>query len=251
MQAQPNRPLPNWLMVAGSVGIVVHLAALLILSVAAQSGPWWLGSLGMPSQAEEPEFARGAHDFLSNVYYRPLHLTSNYHFISNMPERSTVRFEVNVLDENGQSIKKVMFPDPKANFWVRHRQSLLAQALGDDRPVQLPDSVRVPIPDRKVWFPPRDDQRLDVKRENFLQDERTKQRNNMGFMQPSPWSEVLAASYARHMARTYGGAKAEIVRMSREPINPAIVLPVAPPKNFFDRSFKTLTSNFGEYRRDD
>ena len=251
MHEQTNRPLPKWLMVAASVGIAVHLVALVILSVASQSGPWWLGSLGMPSQAEEPEFARATHNFLGDVYYRPLHLTNNYHFMSNMPERTTVRFEVNVLDENGQSIKKVMFPDPNANFWVRHRQSLLAQGLGDDRPVQLPDSVRVPSPMRKVWFPPRDEQKLETHVENELQAKRNEFRNNMmGFMQPSPWSEVLAASYARHVAREYGGAKAEIIRMSRDPINPAIVLPVAPPKNFFDRSFKTLVSNFGEYSRD-
>jgi hypothetical protein len=253
MHEQPNRPLPKWLMVAGSIGIAVHLVALVILSVASQSGPWWLGSLGMPSQAEEPEFARGMHTFLGDVYYRPLHLTNNYHFISNMPERTTVRFEVNVLDENGTSIKKVMFPDPNANFWVRHRQSLLAQGLGDDRPTNLPESERVPNPERKVWHPARGDQKLGSHPENRLIDERNAMRKTgdmMGFMQPSPWSEVLAASYARHVAHVYGGAKAEIIRMSREPINPAIVLPVAPPKNLFDRSFKTLVSNFGAYSRD-
>jgi len=31
--------------------------------------------------------------------------------------------EVKLKNENGQVIKTVMFPDPQANFWVRHRQA--------------------------------------------------------------------------------------------------------------------------------
>src|SRR5437773_746728 len=129
----PARPLPRGLIVVASIAIVFHLFALVVLVLAAQSGPWPT-PLGLGSPAEPPEFTKGISSTLLSSYLEPLHLTHNYHFDSNRPESSYVFFEVRLHDADGKLVKSLKFPDAEANFWVQHRQSLLAQALGNDQP---------------------------------------------------------------------------------------------------------------------
>lgn len=252
-QPFPARPLPRKLIIIGSIGIIVHLSALAVLVVAAESGPWPT-PFNVASPAPEPEFIKGFGEFASRAYLRPVHLTANYHFPSNRPELPHVYFEVRLKDKDGKPItdargnpKVFKFPEENANFWVRQRQSLLAQGLGEDQPVQLAQSVQIPSPLKTVWYAAnmRGERKLEQKEERELQKMRSEQ-GIMMFPRPSGWSLMLAKSYARHMCRTHGAAKVEIVRHSREPILPAILLPTPPPAEMFEGSFTTLVCNFGE-----
>ena len=245
-QPFPARPLPRGLIVFGSIAIVFHLFALVVLAVAAQSGPWPT-PLGLGSPAEPPEFTKGISSTLLSSYLEPLHLTHNYHFDSNRPETSFVYFEVKLRDADGKLLKSLKFPDADANYWVRHRQSLLAQSLGNDQPYQPPQSVRIPSPTVRVWYSeqPRQESKLEEKLERDLQELRSKQNIEV-FFQPSDYSLLLAKSYARYLCRTYGAAKAEIIRHSREAILPAIVLPMITEQPLFERTFNSFVANFGD-----
>src|SRR5262245_9651803 len=245
--SSPARPLPRGLIVIGSIAIVFHLFALFILAVAAQSG-LWPTPLGFGSPAEPPEFSKSVRNTLLSAYLEPLHLTHNYHFDTNRPETPFVYFEVKLRDADGKLLKSLKFPDADANFWVRHRQNLLAQSLGNDQPYQPPQSVRLGAPKVRVWYSeqPRQESRLEEKEERDLQEMRARQNIEV-FFQPSDYSLLLAKSYARYLCRTYGAAKAEIVRHSREAILPVIVLPAA-TEALFERTstFNTFVANFGE-----
>lgn len=128
------RKLPWWIPLAGSAVIAFHLAALFFLSLAAQSGPWpvFYGVDMSPG----PQFAGTINNVVYPNYLRPLGLTHNYHFTTDRPALDGVRFEVKLRDENGTVIKTLKFPEANANFWVKHRQYLLAQCLANDVPTQ-------------------------------------------------------------------------------------------------------------------
>ena len=246
----PARPLPRGLIVAGSLAILFHLFALGVLVLAAPSGPWYTPLLPMSTPADPPEFVKAVGDSLSSFYLQPLHLTHNYHFESNRTENPSVYFEVKLTDAEGKPLKSLKFPDANSNFWVRHRQTLLAQGLGNDQLYNLPQSVRNPSPLVRVWFSDKAwaENKLEDKIERDLQDIRSKGGTDM-FFQPSDWSLLLVQSYARYLCRTNGAAKAEIIRHSREPILPVIVLPLADElrtRGWFDRTFNTFVANYGE-----
>ena len=59
-------------------------------------------------------------------------------------------FEVHLKDEQGQVLTTLKFPDDNANFWVRHRQNLLARALADDQQVEASGGERVAAPGHKA-----------------------------------------------------------------------------------------------------
>ena len=42
-----------------------------------------------------------------------------------------------IENESGKVINTYRFPDPAANPWVRYRQRLLAQQLGNDEPLRI------------------------------------------------------------------------------------------------------------------
>jgi hypothetical protein len=243
----PARPLPRGIIIAGSVAIAFHLFALGVLVLAAPSGPWPT-PIGLGSPAEPPEFSKEVSNTLLNVYLRPLHLTHNYHFESNMPERSFVHFEVKLRDADDKLIKTFKFPDENANFWVRHRQDLLAHGLGNDQPYQPPQSVRVPSPPAKAWYGETGEESKYVEK---LESEWQEIRGKRGvevFYQPTDFSLLLVKSYARYLCRTYGAATAEIVRSSREPILPVILVTRADEGSLrvmTGRSFSTFVANYG------
>src|SRR5262249_13830522 len=119
IQKKPPRPLPMWLMAAGSLFAVGHILAVGLLALAAPSGPW-LTNFG-PSEAIGPQFAQSiTNNFTYPWYFQPLRMSHNYHFKSNHPAGTTAYFEVHLKDEFGEVAKILKFPNDKANFWVRH-----------------------------------------------------------------------------------------------------------------------------------
>src|SRR5207249_9580161 len=80
----------------------------------------------------------------------PLKMTYNYHSPTHRPETMALYLEVRFKDEAGQLIKTVRIPDENANYWVRHRELLLAHALGEDEIVEPGSGEIIPAPNQKV-----------------------------------------------------------------------------------------------------
>ena len=237
-------PLPGVLIGAASVFVGLHFLAIGVHVLAAPSGPW-VTPMGVPSQATGPKFTEKLDEAVTTAYLQPLHMTHNYHFNGNRGDTPGVAFEVRLKDADGQLIKTLRFPSPQANAWVRQRQAMLAQQLGDDEPVQpLPGEV-IPAPGQKmkkktIWEPVGPD---DLEMREI--DEHLVPKNRQVFG-PRPWSLIVARSYARYLCRDYGAASAELTRLSRQAVMPEILFA---PK-IEDEELKTLTTRFGEYRHE-
>jgi hypothetical protein len=237
------RALPRGIVVLGSVVLLVHLFAVAVLALAAPSGPW--PTAFGTSMALEPQFAQSISTVTTRRYLQPLKMTHNYHFVANRPALPGVFFEVRLKDRTGQEIKTVRFPDQNANFWVRHRQGLIAQALADDQPVEARPGEVIPAPNQKVktvpiWdmTPPDPMLRLRSVPEHLIPRDRPVSR-------PSEWSLVLARAYVRYLCRAHGAASAELIRHTRDPIMPAVLFTNDPPPN----AFEDLIANYGELSR--
>jgi hypothetical protein len=238
----PPRPLPSWLAYAVSGVVAAHLLAVVLLVLAAPSGPWPT-DYGR-SFAVGPVFTLSAGESVTRHYLKPLKMTHNYHFAGNRPGRPDVTFEVTLADETGAAVKTLRFPDPKANFWVRHRQGLLARALADDQPVAPPAGEAIPAPNRAartvtVWEV-RGDGSLGLRAvpEHLLPRDRP-------VFRPSGRSLVLARSYLRHLCAEHGAASARLTRRSREAVLPATLYAAELPAEMFQE----LVADFGEVRR--
>ncbi len=249
-RSHPPGRLPRWLVIAGSAVIALHFVALGLHVLAVRSGPWPT-PMGQ-AMAEPPAFVRTIYDDLAvtvnNTQYRPVQLylaglkmTHNYHFMANQLGGVDARIEVRLKDDKGKTIKTVRFPDEDANFWVRHRQSLLAQALTNDEPVEARPGERIPAPGKKSeqvrFWDMAPDRTLVIasKPEHLVPRDRP-------VMRPSPWAEVLARSYMRYLCRVHGAHKAELIRHTRYFIHPAVL----PEKDWPPDLFEELISNFGE-----
>jgi hypothetical protein len=226
----------------GSAAVAAHLFAVIVLVLAAPSGPW--PTAFGASTAMEPQFARSLGEISTRHYLAPLKMTHNYHFTTNRPAAPEVYFEVRLKDETGNLLKTARVPDEGANFWARHRQFLLAQALGDDQPVEARPGEVIAAPHQQVrtvdvWMPGADRTlRLSPVPEHLIPRDRP-------VFRPSGWSLVLARSYVRHLCRVHGAASGELIRHSREPILPAVLFMEEPPAG----AFEELVSNFGELPR--
>jgi hypothetical protein len=245
MRHPPSGPacdLPPWLVWLGSAAVAAHLFALIVLVLAAPSGPW--PTAFGASTAVAPPFAQSLSEISTRHYLAPLKMTHNYHFTTNRPAAPEVYLEVRLKDEAGNLLTTVRVPDEGANFWARHRQLLLAQALGDDQPVEARPGETIPAPNQQVrtvefWKPGGDRVlRLTREPEHLIPRDRPVSR-------PSEWSLVLARSYVRHLCRAHGAASGELIRHSREPILPAVLFMEEPPAG----AFEELVSNFGELPR--
>jgi hypothetical protein len=231
------RPLPTWLMWVASGLIALHLFAVGILVLAAPSGPW--PTPFGPSQALPPAFAGRISDVSTAYYLRPLHMMHNYHFMSNRPDQTAIFFEVRLKSEAGEVVKTLRFPEKGANAWVKQRQELLAQGLGDDEQVQAPRGEVIPAPGQKmervpIWEPVGENQfALREVELHLIPKDRP-------VFRPREWSVLLVRSYLRHLCREYGAASAELTRHSRQAVMPALLyLPAAPPG-----TYDTLQSTF-------
>jgi hypothetical protein len=192
-----------------------------------------------------PHFAVGLNDFLSRNYLKYIKMGYNYRFNSNRPGVPDVAFDVKLKDESGKEIAVCHFPDPDANYWVRHRQSLLARALVDDQPVQPPQSELIAAPNQQapsapIWSETGERGKLNLKIVplHLIPRERT-------VFRPSDWSILLARSYSRYLCRVYGAASAEVIRRTKDPIPPGVLFLDEPPPG----PSEELNSNFGELPR--
>jgi hypothetical protein len=239
----PVAALPRWVVLTGSVLVVFHLFAVLIQVMSATSGPW--PTQFGPSPAMPPAFAQAVSTVTAQQYLLPLKMTNTYHFAANRTQVPAVTFEVRLKGADGNVLETLKFPDEHANPWVRHRQSLLAQGLGEDLPVQPPQGEYIPPPGQEVprvliWDgagAPGSPMRLEEKSILLLPRDRP-------VFRPSPWMLVLAHSYGRYLRRTHGAASVELARISRDPTMPMVMFEERLPA-----SFDTLVSDFGEVSR--
>ncbi len=241
MQARPPRPLPRGLKIVGSIFAVGHLTAILLLALEPQSGPWPF--YGGETMMEGPQFAKSITSTLTYPYYlQPLRMTHNYHFMANRPAPYAAYFVVHLKDEFGGVIQTLKFPDAKANFWVRHRQEILARGLAEDQPVppariteQLPAAGKE-MPTVEIW---------DMSEPGTLHlkhvDENKVPRNPPA-VRPTEGAKLLAQAYMRHLCREHRARSAELVRHTREKVTPTDM--IAPRPELFDE----LKSHFGDYR---
>jgi hypothetical protein len=183
---------------------------------------------------------------MTSPYLRALKMSDDYHFPTNRPDLPSVWFEVRLKDEAGNEIQTVRIPEESANAWVRHRQALLANCLGEDRPLFLPQSEIIPAPGQQVpvveyWEPvPNTMRSLTLARKSVNLFERDRPH-----LRPSEASQLCARAYVRYLCRTYDAAKAELIRHHKDPIPPAVLSMDNIPAGAFDEG----TSNFGELSR--
>jgi hypothetical protein len=243
MPANPAKPLPSWLVLSINIGIACHLGAIVILVLASFSGPWPT-AMGISSTAQGPQFAEEINKYTNPYYLEPLHLSNDYHFLSNRMQLSVAYFEVVLKDKSGQVIRTIKFPEEDANFWVRHRQALLAQGLASDVPVQPRPGETIFAKGQKVrtvtiWDRGSEETTFKMRTvpEHLIPRERP-------VFAPSEWSLLLARAYMRYLGRHYGAASVELIRHSREPILPAIMFLRELPQG----SLEELVCSFGEYR---
>jgi hypothetical protein len=239
--------VPAWLKAVGSLVALGHLLAIAIYALAARSGPWPAPMPPFVDTQVGPQFARSISGVVYPAYLKPLHLTLDYHFASNRTGMNTVSFEVRLKNEQGEVFDTLKFPDDKANFWVRHRQSILARGLGDDQPVQTAGPIKIaPVGKNaatiEIW-------KIKQPGELVLTevDKNAPQENNA--MRPSDLSKELAQSYVRYLCREHKAASAELIRHHRDPLMPFfwfMPAPNMPPPE----SFLTTKSHFGEFRRE-
>jgi hypothetical protein len=259
---RPAPPLSPWLIAAGSLVIVYHLAAIVVPTLDAPSGPWPTPFGRMV--ADPPPFAHAASG-LSTLHAEYLRVAHSYHFVTNRPgDLPGVQFDVRLKDDRGEYLRddrgeviELHFPDPHANPWVRHRQEVLASSLAPDFPIEpqggeVIAAIGEKVPRVAIWWradqkfppdlgapppPPPTDHTIKLR---LLTVPQHLVPRNMGAMRPSDWSLVLARSYARYQCRAHGAASAEIVRHTREPVSPAVLFGMRPLPNAFDEYVATF-----------
>jgi hypothetical protein len=226
------------LIAVGSLAILFHLGAVVVHALAAPSGPW--PSMDGPARADPPLFTQSLDESLTQDYLKPLKLLHNYHFMGNRPTVPGVSLEVKLKDAKGELLTTCRFPDPTANPWVRHLQSLFAQSLVPDQPITPRQGEEIPAPHQQVrkvsiWdIAPDQSLRLNQVPEHLIP-------RNRPVYAPTEWSLVLVHSYVRYLCRTHGAASAEVVRHSRESISPMAFLMGNSPIAFGD-----VTVNYGD-----
>lgn len=232
--------VPRWLVWVGSIAIVAHFAAIGVNALAAMSGPWPDdGMIGPPLLAVEVNEAIGA-DYLKLV-----RLNTNYHVLANqVPGLPSIYLEFRLQDEQGNELAVVKLPNDDANPWVRHRQSLLTQRLfWEDRQVVPQQTELIPaaggeLPKRRYWT-------LEKGRLELVTVDVNKVPLTPPVMGPTDWSFVLARAYSRYLCRTYGAAKAQVLRHHQDAIRPLVLH----AENLQARDFEEMVSNFGEFSR--
>jgi hypothetical protein len=223
-----------------SIAIAFHLIAIVANVLAAPSGPW-------PFQEREgltmpPQFAQGLTQAFGAPYLKFLHMTSNYHFMTNRPGSPDAYIEARLKNRSSGDAKTAKFPDPSANFWVRHRQSILANALTQDVPVPPPQGEPVAAPGQQVrmvpMWEPSDGGVLVIRPtpEHLVPRDRD-------VFRPGDWPRLLARSYARYLCRSQNATSAEIVRHWRNAIPPFVLSQQEIPQQLMEEN----AANFGEF----
>jgi hypothetical protein len=242
-----------WLVAVGSVVIVLHLAAVVVVALAAESGPWMTQQGLEPGRP--PDFAAVLRPTVE-PYLRSVKLSHSYHFSTNRPMPG-VRLEIGLLDKDGNLTDTVKLPDPGANWWVRHRQLYLAGGLGGDVMLQRRERIAAPKHDTPMveyWSAPQTQGpypkgpwhlKLKAEHEISAPDPISGQMAGNPDFGPSPWAMLLANSYARHLSRERGAAKIAIVRYHRDAVPPTVLY----VENLPDGALPLIDSHFGEFPR--
>ena len=246
LPTKPPRPLPLAHKFVGSVFAVGHLTAILLLALEPQSGPW--GFYGGVTAMEGPQFAKAITGHVTFPYYlQPLRMTHNYHFMSNRPAPYAVYFEFILKDELDHVKETLKFPDDKANFWVRHRQEILARSLAEDQPVppaRITEVIPAPgkeVPTIEIW----EMSEQGVLRLKHMPEDKVPR--NPPAIRPTEGAKLFAQAYMRHLCREHKATSAELIRHTRETVTPTDMFNAAPRGPDF---FNELKSHFGEYRRE-
>jgi hypothetical protein len=229
------------MVVLGSVVICFHLGAVGIHVLSPRSGPWVLPPPYFSGVADGPKFTEAASRVIFKNYLHPLRSTHDYHFLTNNTLVAGVKFEVRLLNDKGEMMRTLTFPDTAANFWVRHRQQLLAQGLIQDFPVQRVSEQSLPKGQRQprlqVWETGPDQVRKLV----FISQTQIDPSRHPG--RPSEWTQLLVRSYLRHLCREHSAARAELIRIMREPVMVEWMFGTPPAG-----AFEEIVSSFGELR---
>jgi hypothetical protein len=234
--------VPRPILLLASAAIAFHLFALIVRALAAPSGPW--PSQESSSMVPPPQFAQGISETLTPTYLNYLRLTNDYHFPTNHPAVPDAYFVAKLRFNDSPETKTIRVPDEHANFWVRHRQNLLARALTNDAPVQPPQGESVAAPSQQV----RTVQIWEQGDGGVLQVRTTPEHlipRDRPVFRPGDWPKLLVRSYARYLCRTQGATSADIVRHWRDPISPAVLTMPDPPPQMFEE----FAANFGELSR--
>jgi hypothetical protein len=228
MPPQPSTnsaiPLPRPLIVVISLLVVFHLGMIVANGLATSSGPWPIPPEGM-SPFPPPQFAQGLLSIFGGLgegYLRVVRMTNSYNFSTNRPGASEAIIEAQLKIKDTGELKTVKLPDPNANFWVRHRQSLLAAGLRDDMPVPPPQGEAVAAPGGQVrmipiWSGEGGMLKIVPTPEHLIP-------RGPQVMRPGDWARLLARSYGRYLCRSQSAISTDIVRRWRNPIPPPPLL---------------------------
>ena len=237
--------LPTWLLAVGSVAIGGHLLAVLAMILAVPSGPW--PAADGSSLSTPPQFAYSLNKLIPDWYLRSLGMAHDYHYFSNNPALIGVSIELRLEAADGRPLGTLPLPDQRCNWWVGHRQALLARGLADDLPIFPPEGEMVAapgqaLPSSPIWeLSPDGGLELRNVPEHLIPRERP-------VFRPSDKSLLLARSMARYACRTHGAAKVEVIRRTQERIPPAVMfLPSPPAGDSASNAAGELVSNFGKF----
>jgi hypothetical protein len=225
--------------------ILFHFLAVVVSILNTPSGPWPTMPGAPPITFNPPQFAQVVSGPLLYLHTHALKMGQGCRFQSNrLAVPAGVYFEVNLRNvQGGDTVAKLRFPDPKANAWVQHRQLILARGLAEDiftEPRMGGDNIPAPGERPEVvrfWdqtpTPPEIPRTLLVKPEYEVRE---------GTLRPSERSWNLARAYSRYLCRTHGTMSAEIIRHTRDPIPPDVLLHSDPGDNVPEE----IIASFGE-----
>ncbi|HMP02892.1 MAG TPA: hypothetical protein PKD86_09190 [Gemmatales bacterium] len=226
MAAEQPAQVPGWAKLLGSLAIAFHLLAVVVAALDAPSGPWPT-PMG-PQRGDPPAFAFQIAEHLTLPYAQFVKVAGAYRFESNRLEVPDIQVEARVRDAEGRVVANVKLPDPTAPLAVQYRQKLLVTWLRFDQPLPPPQSVLLApqggVLPKVRWWEPDGDRRM-----RLIEDDANSVPRNRPVMEPMPSAYRLATAVARHLCRAHGGDRAEIVRLYRDPIPPAVLVQGAPP----------------------
>ncbi|HMO36494.1 MAG TPA: hypothetical protein PKA06_10670, partial [Gemmatales bacterium] len=210
---------PGWVVLLGSVFVLLHLFWAVVTALNVESGPWALPGMNESAVALAPPFANSAATSFGDYYTQLVKITSNFRFNSLRQQLLEIAVEAIVRDDSGKVVTRYKLPDPEASGFVQYRQRMGPQKVGNVTPPPPQTSVIIPAPGQKLepvrYWVSESERRLILKEEDPNAVPR-----NQNFMQPSPWQYIVAKSYVRHILRQQPKTRVELVRSWYDPVNP-------------------------------
>lgn len=236
-EKQP-RPLPVWLMALGSLFVLGHFIIIGARVLNVQSGPW--PTPYGESTALPPQFATSITVPAFNSYLVPLHMTHDYHFMTNEVSEPEAKLEVRLFDSAGKLKETVHLPGETSNPWLAYRYRLLSLAVLRDNPVQRNFNESVNPKDKvgnvEIWGQP------DAKGISRLTRVSEQEIPQTGASQPRPFTKVVVQSYISYLCKEHGASSGELIRRSKQAVQPSLLLLQEIPRLPFDE----LAVSFGK-----